>query len=58
MVFSGVSATEFVFICVCIYKKETLHTYVSPLLTEFEQLDPTTNDTASIEEYQTTYNLI
>lgn len=60
MAFSGVSVNEFVFIyvCVCIYKKETLHTYVNPLLIEFEQLDSTTNDTVSIEEYQTTFNLI
>lgn len=59
--FSGASAAEFVFICVCvcvcIYKKKH-YTYVNPLLIEFEQLDPATNDTASIEEYQTTFNLI
>lgn len=73
MVFSGVSATEFVFIevyiiyvyivlyiqhvCVYIYKNK-LHIFVNALLIKFEQVEPTTNHTTNTEEYQTIFNLI
>lgn len=49
-----------IFIYMCIYKKKgtTHHTYTKLFLREFEQLDPAAKATVSLEESQTTLNVI